>query len=469
MLILRPYQDNAVEGIRNSYKKGRRAPLLVLPTGGGKTVVFCYVAANTVKNAKRVLILVHRIELLRQTSKALKKAGVEHGLINPKFKPNSKAPVQVASVQTLTKRLNKYGDFDLIVVDEAHHATAGSWRKILEHYPKARVLGVTATPVRGDGEGLGQNAGGIFDDLVEGPSVAQLIELGYLVKPVIYAPATKLDLSGMKTRMGDYVISEMEERVDKPQVTGDAVEYYSRLCPGTPCVVFCVSVDHAEHVAEEFKKAGFKAFSVDGKMSDDRRFAILNGLGNGQVEVVTSCDLISEGTDIPAVGCLILLRPTQSLGLYIQQVGRGLRPSEGKDHCIILDHVGNVIEHGFPDDDREWSLDGDEKLKRKKKKKDEEKELKTKQCPSCYAVHKPAPKCTVCGHVYVVLGKEIEQVDGELHEITPEIKRQIRIQKAREVAEAKTKEDLERIAEARGYKKGWVYHVMKRREEGVTV
>ena len=460
MLTLRNYQQDAVEKIRGSYRDGKKAPLLVLPTGGGKTIVFSYIAANAAARGKRVLILVHRIELMRQTSEKLHMAGVDHGLINPLFTPNYRKQVQVASVQTLVRRLHKMPTPDLIIIDEAHHATAGTWRKIIEAYPTALVLGVTATPCRGDGTGLGLEAGGIFDDLVLGPQVPFLIENGFLVAPKVYAPKERLDLTGVRTKMGDYVTAEIEQVVDKPRITGDAVNHYRKLCDGAPAVAFCVSIAHAEHVAQEFRAAGYKAYALDGKMDDDTRKRIINGLANGSVQVVASCDLISEGTDIPAIGCAIMLRPTQSTGLYIQQVGRALRPSAGKSHAVILDHVGNVITHGMPDELRDWSLDGEAKRGKKKA----EQAVKTEQCERCFAIYKPAPACPECGHVKFIEARQPEQVDGELSEITPMQAAMLRRQRSVEVAKATTREQLEDIAKQRGYKAGWVNHILRSRE-----
>lgn len=458
MLTLRSYQHNIIHGVRQSYLEGYRAPLVVAPTGSGKTVIFSYIAASSSARGKRVLILVHRVELLRQTSAKLTEAGVYHGLINPKYTANLHAPVQVASVQTLIKRLDKIAPPDLIIIDEAHHAVAGSWRKVVEAFPNARILGVTATPCRGDGTGLGHDAGGVFDNIVMGPQVPELIDMKFLVKPVVYAPRQKIDLSGVRTVRGDYDVKQVADIVDKPTITGDAVQHYLRICPGAPAVVFCVSINHAQHVAEEFRRAGFRAYAVDGSMEDDVRARILNGLGNGTVDVVTSCDLISEGTDIPAIGCAVLLRPTQSLGLYIQQVGRALRPSEGKSHAVILDHVGNVLTHGMPEEYREWSLDGDKKTKRGPK--SNEPSIRVSQCPSCYNIHEPLQRCPMCGHVYPIADEMPKFVEGELIQLTEE---QIKRNKVKEVAKARSLEELERIEAERGYKKGWAKHLFNSR------
>lgn len=460
--VLRDYQLSGVADIRGSYLKGKRAPLYYLPTGGGKTVVFCNIADTVQQRSKRVLVLAHRIELLRQTSAKLYENGVEHGIINPKFTPNIMARVQIASVQTLANRIKKGKarvDYDLVIIDEAHHAVAGTWKTILGALPtKCKVLGVTATPIRGDGTGLSD----IFDDLILGPSIKFLTDRGALVPSVVYAPAQRLDLSAVKIKNGDYDTHDLETIVDNSIITGNAVEYYSKICPHKPTIVFCVSVDHAEHVAEEFRKSGFRFQSIDGAMDDTKRKSLINGLANGTIEGLTSCDIISEGTDIPAVTCGILLRPTQSLGLFLQQVGRTLRPASGKDRAIILDHVGNCITHGLPDDEREWSLQGELKFKRKKG--DEEPDIKVKQCPACFVMHKPAKLCPVCGHIYETEAAIINQQDGELREITAEDRARIKQLRNREAAQARTYEELVALGQKFGYKPGWAKHKWEARQ-----
>lgn len=462
MITLRDYQKNGVDDIRDQYIKGANSPLFVLPTGGGKTVVFCHVAGVASARGKRVWILVHRVELLRQTSKSLEKSGVKHGLINPKYTPDLMAQVQVASVQTVVRRLDKVPPPDLIIIDEAHHGNAGSWRKVRDHFPSAKVLGVTATPCRGDGRGLGVNAGGLFDVMVMGPQIPDLIDRGYLVSPVVYAPPVQFDISDVRIVRGDYDSKQLQTSVDKPTITGDAVNHYMKLCPGVPAVAFCVSIKHAENVAEEFRAKGYRAYHVDGSMDDDIRARILNGLGDGSVDLVASCDLISEGTDIPAIGCAIMLRPTQSTGLYLQQVGRALRTSDGKTEAIILDHVGNVMRHGLPDEERDWSLEG---KKRKGKRGPQEVSIRIDQCEKCYSVHEPAPVCPVCGHIKPVKEVIPDKVDGELKQLTSADKERIKRDRRKEVASARTLEDLKSVAKSRGYKPGWAEHVFKSRNK----
>jgi len=464
MFSLRPYQQQAVADVRQAFAQGYKAPLLVLPTGGGKTIIFAHIAANVASKGKRALILVHRVELLRQTADKLRDSGAGIGLINPNYTPNLWAPVQVASVQTLVRRTNwNIPGFDLIVTDECHHVVSSTYRAILARFPNAYNLGVTATPVRGDGLGLGQNVGGVYDLLLQGPQVHELIQMEYLVRPVIYAPKQKLDLSGVHTVAGDWNKKEVEYRVDKPQIIGDAVDHYRRICSGAPAVAFCVSVRHAHHVCEQFKAAGYRAAVADGSMADEDRVRILGGLATGAVQVLCSCDLISEGTDIPAITAAILLRPTQSMGLYLQQVGRALRPSPGKKNAIILDHVGNVITHGLPDEPREWTLDGEQKKKRQAKEKEEKENVR--QCPECYCVHHLAPQCPECGFEYPNDGRgDPEQTDGVLTEMTEAHRQLLRKSKNQEVARARSMDDLLRIEKERGYKPGWAKHVHESRQ-----
>lgn len=467
MIKLRDYQEKGVNEIRNAYKMGRRRPLYVAPTGAGKTVIFSYISQNAAHKNKRVLILTHRIEILKQTSKALTNFGQTHGLINSKYRLSTKELIQVASIDSLPKKSKHFESFDLIVIDEAHHAVAKKWRRALDCFPDALVLGVTATPIRTDGKGLGDHVGGVFDSLILGPSIRSLIDSGYLVEPKIYRSKNMVDLSSVPMDAdGDYDSEALEIEMTKPKIVGDAVAEYASKCPGDPAIVFCVSIKAANETAEAFRKAGFLAYAVDGKMDDARREALIAGLANGRVQVLTSCDIISEGTDIPKVACISMLRPTASLSMYLQMIGRGLRPSEGKDACIVFDHVGNTIRHGMPDSEWEWSLDAKPKKKKKPKKEtqEEEPDVKVKQCPQCYRIHALKPNCPACGFIYPVMERKIEKVDGVLEEVTKEEKKLIARQNKIEVYKANSLADLEKIEKARGYKAGWAKHVWKAKQ-----
>ena len=457
-MILRDYQLADLERLRTAYRTGARAVLYQAPTGSGKTVLFAEIVRAAAARTSRIWVVVHRQELLHQCSRALDELQVPHGIIAP-GRYGGPETVVVASVQTLVRRIRaaKIGSADLIVLDEAHHATAGTWRAIIDARPSARLLGVTATPLRLDGKGLGQQAGGVFDSLVVGPSVEALTASGHLSPFTVYAPPSAVDLSGVHRRMGDYAKGELASAMDKPRITGDAVAHYERLCPDEPALAFCVSIKHAEHVAERFRDAGWKAESIDGTLPDSMRRQRIADLGAGRLHVLTSCEIVSEGTDIPIVSAAILLRPTQSLGLYLQQVGRVLRPAPGKGRALILDHVGNCARHGFPDDVRAWSLDGAQNGK------PAEPVESIRTCGSCFAAFRPAPACPSCGVEYVVKAREIEEAAGDLQEVTEREREVIRVNARREVGRAKDRASLELIAAERGYKRGWVDYILAAR------
>lgn len=328
------------------------------------------------------------------------------------------------------------------LVHNCHHAVAGQWRNVTDRNPNAFLLGLTATPERLDGKGLGIESGGVYEKLVLGPSVKSLIERGYLSQPRVFAPPINFDDSALRTIAGDYDVKQMSEMLDQPQIIGDCVRHYSKICPNMPAIAFCSTIEHARHTAEQFCNAGFNFKCIDGTMSDfDRRDAI-EGLGSGRYDGLTSCNIISEGTDIPVVGCAIFLRKTKSLSLYLQQAGRVLRPYSGKEYSIILDHVRNVENHGFPEDERDWSLEG-----RRKQKRDED-EIFIRTCPQCYACYKSSLRaCPVCGfgaENAIKSQREIEFIDAELVEIQ-------KAQKERERKEANAFNKLLELGKQRGY------------------
>jgi superfamily II DNA or RNA helicase len=459
-ISLRAYQTDIVTAIRQAYGQGYKAPLLVAPCGAGKTVLFSYIAWQAAMKGNRTLILVHRQELLAQTSRTLGRFDVEHGLIAP-GQALTDDLVQIASVQTLVRRLDRLAwTPTLIVVDESHHTTADTGHgRVLAHFDGAKVLGVTATPERLDGKGLGVAAGGYFDTLVMGPTVGALVDQGYLSKPVVYAPKTQLDLSGIRTLAGDYDRGALAAVMDKPAIHGDAVSHYRRYCDGAPSIAFTVSVAHAEHVAEAFRQAGYQAASIDGTLDDRTRRQRIEDLGAGRLNVLTSCEIISEGTDVPIVAAALLLRPTQSLALCLQQIGRALRPFPGKERAVIIDAVGNVLRHGHPLEDRQWSLDS--KSRRHRKGQEQGAEDKVQVCPECSAVHEPGPECPECAYRYPAKARHVEQVDGDLTEIRPDDRR---LAAKREQAGCRSLEDLKALGAARGYSQKWAEHVWAARQ-----
>lgn len=451
MIQLRPYQEDAVAAIRRAFGERRRRVLFVLPTGGGKTTIFSHITHSVAGRGKRVCVLVHRQELVDQVSGALAAVGVAHGIIAG-GRPETDEPVQVASVASLGRRLDRVQAFDLLVPDEAHHAVAGSWRAILDAMPRAFVLGVTATPERLDGRGLGD----AFDVMVQGPTVADLMAAGFLVPATVYAPAEPVDLSSIRTERGDYAPGALAEAMSSGSLVGNAVEHYGRLSKGVPAIAFCAGIEHSRMVASRFIAAGFRAAHVDGTTDRDERRAMIAALGSGGLDVLTNAGLISEGVDVPTVGAAILLRPTQSLGLYLQQVGRALRTAPGKTRALILDHAGNSLRHGLPDEVREWSL-----AAKPRRSREPARAVGPRRCPECDAVNPTeALVCEVCGAELRRSAEEVREIEARLIEAERvAIHARIRAMSYGEAIRwADTEDKLRQVAKARRYHHGWVHH-----------
>jgi DNA repair protein RadD len=464
-LELRKYQIEAIHAIRAAYQSGRRAPLFVLPTGGGKTVIFCAIAELMEARGKKITILVHRDHLIEQAHRQLELLGIRHGVIAAGYTPDTRRNVQIASVYTLTRRAEKMNPPDLYIIDEAHHARAKTWSRILDAHRRSRILGVTATPCRTDGSGLGIESGGHFDSLIEGPTIPELTRFGYLAPFDYYQPPAGINLSNVRITAGDFNSRDLAAAVNKSTITGCAIEHYNRIAPHSKAVAFCVSVEHAQQVAFNFAKAGHPAAAIHSGLEREQIRSTIKALEAGRLSILTSCDLISEGFDLPAVQTAILLRPTHSTGLFLQQTGRVLRPAPGKT-AIILDHAGNASRHGLPDDPRSWTLEAETKKAKKGENADEPPALK--QCDLCYTVHRPAPACPRCGFVYQTNGRKLEAVDGQLAKVDREAAKAAaeveRLNKSKELRSARTLEELKKIAAARGYSKAWAYKIHSARE-----
>ena len=443
-MTLRPYQNQLANDIRAAFGSGANRPLAVSPTGSGKTVLFSYITSQVLKRGSRVIIVAHRREILDQISATLKRVGVPHGFIQA-GKSASTQPAMVASIQTLARRLDTVPAPDLVIIDEAHHSVSKSYVQMFAAWPTAKFIGVTATPERLDGKGLGA----MFDRMVMGPSVQWLIDNGFLAQPVYYAPREVVDLSQVHTVAGDFDRSEAEEIVDTPRITGDAVTHYVRFCNRQRAVAFCISVAHAQHVADTFNSCGIPSASIDGTLDPEVRKQRVEDLTSGKILVLTSCELISEGFDLPAVNAAILLRPTHSLSMHLQQVGRALRPYPGKTNAIILDHVGNCLRHGLAEQERDWDLSGREKRLKKSSL------VETKQCSKCFAIF-AGTVCPQCGSQREIAVREIEEVDGELQRLSIEDISKKR-EERREEGKCKTLDDFRALAKLRGYKLGWAF------------
>jgi superfamily II DNA or RNA helicase len=454
---LRDYQRAAIERAQQALSSGKRRIVIVAPTGAGKTVLAAAMAVDAAAAAKRVVFLAHRRELVAQASRKLHAAGLDHGIVAAGFPARPGEPVQVASISTLHARAVRCSSIelpaaDVVFVDEAHHATARTWRRLIEAYPNASIVGLTATPCRGDGGGLGA----IFDALVECPSIARLTADGYLVPTRVYAPSPP-DLAGIGLTAGDYNEKQLAERMDRPRLVGDVVEHWLRLAGGRKTVVFAVSVGHAVHVRDEFGRAGVAAAHVDGTTPLGERDAILARLAAGTADVVVNCGVLTEGFDLPEIGCIVLARPTRSFGLYRQIVGRGLRPAPGKDHCLVLDHAGCTLEHGFIDEPVEWTLAPDRRaLRPAQTQRASQRMTKLVECPECSAARWQGRPCAACGWRPQPKPCGVETTAGELGQLSRDgVVRQA-------VATSADKQSfycqLLWIARERGYKPGWAAH-----------
>jgi superfamily II DNA or RNA helicase len=478
--VLRDYQEDFVGLIRGALRSVRSV-VGVLQTGGGKTVCFSKIASGVASRGKTVWILAHRKEIISQISMSISRFDVRHQvvandktvrrLISRQYLERGESfvvPVSnvvVASVQTLVNRIGSMPLPDYMIVDECHHVTPGSsWGRVVAANPAAKIIGVTATPCRLDGKGLGLAAGGYFEELVEGVSAAELIERGFLCRYRVYTPGN-VDVSGLRKRGGDFSESDLESLVDKPGITGDVVLHYQRICGGDRAVVFGVSVRHAQHVCDAFLAGGVPAAVLTGEMDEDARNDVLEAYTEGRILVLCTVDIVSEGFDLPAITAVILLRPTASFSLYRQQVGRVLRIFHGKEWAYIIDHVGNWDRHGPPDAEVAWSLDGVVKSPRETGEQAEP----MKVCPKCFYVHDPSPICPGCGHVYQTNGRELKERGGVLVELTKEeiaaAKEKAKAAKKKAVYKAKTLEELQAIAEKFGYSPGWAEHTFRARRQ----
>lgn len=353
-IILRDYQERDLEAVRAAYRVGRRAVLLVEPTGAGKGTEASVIVQSATAKGRRTLFTVNRRALVHDMAGRLERLGIRFGVVmGTDPRRDDAQPVQVASIDTLRRR-ETLPPADLIVVDEAHGAVSPGYKAVLDRYPAARILGLTATPVRLDGRGLGE----MFDFMVVGPSVAELISQGWLVPSRTFAGPKPVDLSGVDSTAGDFNQKQLAQVCDKKNLVGDIVTHWRRLASDRKTVSFGVNQAHAQHIAEQFRMSGVECAYVDAETPDDERDRVWRDLDFGRLPIVSSVGVISYGWDHPIVSCCILARPTESMQLHLQQIGRGCRPAPGKVDLRVLDHAGNTHRHGFYEDAHEWTLQG---------------------------------------------------------------------------------------------------------------
>lgn len=440
-MILRPYQQNALDAIRQHFGRGRKRVLLHLATGGGKTVVFCKLLKLVQEKGNRAVMVVHGRQLVAQASERLHREGVEHGVImGNHWNKNAKAQIQICSIDTLYRRKD-LPDFNLLVIDECHMATSDGYRWLLEQSKEKFVLGVTATPYHQ--KGLGH----VGEVVVKPVSMNQLIADGFLVGPKYYAPST-IDTSNVKIIQGEFHQRQLAEAAMRSKLTGDLVDHWLRLAKGRPTLAFAVSVEHSKLIAATFNNAGIRAEHIDAETCGEERTRAFKALERGDISVLSNCGVLTTGFDCPPVSCLVVARPTMSYALHVQILGRGTRPYPGKSDFIVLDHAGNLMKHGCILEEREATLDPMPKGKAKPP--------GLVSCPDCYAVYAATAKaCPACEAVNLnyVDRRAVPSTDRNKDLLPADLERMRMIAR---------KNQLKDKAKRKGYKRGWAYHQFKR-------
>ena len=425
---LREYQIELIDNIRSSIRSGNRSIVSVLGCGGGKSVIQAEISRSATSMRNKVLFLVHRKELCEQMTNTFTAQGVDMDRCS------------VSMVQTVSRHIDKLPEPQIIITDEAHHSTANSYKKIYDAFPDALRLGFTATPCRLNKGGLGE----VYDDLITSVSTRWLIDNHYL-SPYRYYSVKLADTSGLHVKAGDYKADEVAELMQNKEIYGETVKQWERLAKNKKTIAYCASVEAAEKTADQFRQAGYTAAALCGSTPKELRTKIMQEFRDSKIMILTNCELFGEGLDVPDCECTVLLRPTQSLTLYIQQSMRSMRYMPGKT-AVIIDHVGNCYLHGLPDDDREWTLEP---------KKKQENMVKIRECPNCFSVYPPTlQKCPYCGHEAI---KEIQRKDKAVVEIDlVEMKRQddIRNTKLRD-AVLETWPQVVEFQKLHGYKFAW--------------
>lgn len=453
-MILHGFQERFLGDIRTALRGGARSVLAVAPTGSGKTVVMCHIARGIYEAGQSLLIVVHRDELVDQTSRRLASLGVPHGRLNADTDTRDGNRVVIATIQTAVRRDLQRPDW--LIYDECHLSKAKSWVTLRAQFEQARLLGFSATPCRLDGEGFDD----MYSELVLGPSTRELIDWGYLV-PYRALCFEAPDLSGVgKNADGDYREAELAAVMNTSGLTGDIVEHWQQHASDRLTLIFAVNVAHAHALADRFRQAGVASEAIDGRLGYQERKAVLARFGS-ETRVLASVMLFTEGWDRPDIFAIVLARPTMSLRLHLQMIGRGLRTAPDKRDCLILDHAGNLNKHGLPDADRAWKLEPEKKGEAPDTRDSgglddpEGFRLTVRECPKC---RQRVPSCCVqCPECGAFLG-DIKERGGSLREFSG---------KYPESAYGSSGGDpaiqfLIDWARRKGYKPGYVYYGRKR-------
>ncbi len=465
-LELRDYQGDVTDRTRSLMQGGDKSILIVSPTGSGKTPIAAYMMGSAAERGMDSLFLVHRRELVKQSLRAFTKAGIPCGVIANGFEADPGERCQIASIQTYARRLDQYKRPKLLLWDECQHVAAGTWAKVYDHNPSSFHVGLTATPKRGDGTGLGR----WFKKMVQGPTPAQLIAQGWLVDYRMFRAPDLISIAGVNHGGSDYNRKQLAAASDKPRVIGNAIAEYREHCPGARAVVFCVDVDHSRHTAAQFNAAGIPAAHIDADTPLRERDDILERYERGIILVLCNVELFGEGYDLAAIEAVILLRWTESLALYLQMIGRALRPvwPEGfnpttatieerlaaiaasmKPYATILDQTGNYQRFGVPDADRVWTLDDDTG--------ESSSGLgaggsPTKECGCRAILARGALTCKNCGRSFGAGAEQIEYVSGRLVEVVDRGPAPLKLSLRAEQFAAKSLAELIELGVKRGYK-----------------
>lgn len=462
-MTLRDYQERDVQRLREELRQ-HQSCLYVAPCGSGKGTLITFIVNRCVQQGKRVIFAVHGKALVHDMSARVSRLGIKHGVLMGSMPRQRWHSVQVASIDTL-HRMEHPPEAAVIIVDEAHMSLSPTWRKVLERYSSAKVIGMTATPIRLDKQGLGRKSGGLFDSMVLGPTEKDLIAQGYLVKSRVLAPPPPEGLREVRKVAGEYNPKQQVAMCDKPKIVGDIVGHWRKHAANRKTAAFGIDQAHANHITEGFRAAGIPWAYVDAETPDRERDRIWRDLDDdsGGLMGVSSVGCISVGWDHPVVSCLISARKTASLGLWKQMLGRGSRPYRGKDHFLVLDHVGNTHEHwpyGMFEDEVPWALDGPAIKEREEDKAEPITTCKKsvwvgeKFFECCFATFKSGPKeCPYCGCPITVTPKSIQVVAGELREVAE--RREEGSGEHNERIVRKIYEALQSKAEKKGYKPGY--------------
>ena len=409
MTDLRPYQERLHRNLQDALLEPKMRVMLQLPTGGGKTRIAAVLLAEWLQLGGKAALLTHRRELSDQTSRVLNESGVL-AESRPKWDPGDPAPclqsgVSILMAQTVSRRNHHplvwkdYGPEDLLVIDEAHHATAPGWARAVDQWP-GRIVGLTATPWRLEKD-LGFDH--LFDLMIPGPQISEMQSKGWLAEAQVLMPSPEeVILGGQIPSTGDYSEAEIRRaNRNRPEVmTGSAVKFWRNQAQGRPTIIYAVSVGHAENLAAVFNEEGISAAVIFGDSPSEHRAWSIREFSEGGLKVLINVAVATEGFDLPDAACVALARPTMSLALYLQMVGRGLRPKPHGGNCLVLDLAGNVERHGFPDDERRWSLQA-------RGRQAEGYAPPVLRCPDCNGVSPAASHgCRLCDHPF---GKTCER------------------------------------------------------------